>query len=939
LKDWSNLARVVYRRTYARKDSGVLENWDQTVERSVMGNVKGKNVPESEIKELIRIGQERKGGPAGRGYWFSGAPSHQKVGGAACCNCWFLTAADWYNFVIALDLLMLGGGVGMSVEHKYTSKLPKVKKGIVIIHKPTKDADFIIPDSREGWGEFFHRILESFFVTGKSFSYSTICLRGRDEAIIGFGGTASGPLPLIEFVKNLCAIFVSREGKNMRPIDAADILTATGQLVVSGNVRRSAILIQGDCWDKEYLKAKRWDLGQIPPHRSNANYSIVCEDIEDLHPLFWKTYEQGEPFGIINIKNAQKYGRMGELKPDAAIGFNPCVPGYTEILTSEGYRRIDSLIGQEVEVWNGIEFSKVRPGITGGNQPLVKVILSSGQSLTCTLYHEFVTAIGYTGATKKVKAKDLAIGTPLAKFDMPIVPGKYNYDFAYTQGFLSAEGMDDYKYFYVYRPKFMCISRLQAEAKEYKESQERATVIPTYQKLKKSFVPDTVWDVDSRLNWFAGLLDGDGTLLKEGGTQVCSVDKTFLLDTQKMLTTLGVNTKVTLANLAGKRLMPNGRGGTRLFDCQDSWRLLVGSQEMQELVSIGLHCERLPLEGFSPQRNAGRFVTVVSVEDSGFAEKVYCFTDPKNGTGCFEGVVTGQCVESQLENGESCNLAEIPLPNVDSEEEFEKIARLMQRYTKRVTMEKYHHKLSDEVIKRNRRTGIGITGCLASPLFNASTLDRVYEAVQDEDRKYSAELGIPLSKRTTLVKPSGTMSKVLDCMGYEGIHAAYSRYMIQRVRFGSSDPLIPKLRAAGHYMEPQNNFGEVNPNTMVVDFYQKAPDGFPVADEDWDTWKQLDVLKFAQKHWSDQAVSVTVYYKREDIPKLKIWLAENLQYIKSISFLCASDHGFVQAPKEAITREQYEKLSKKIKPIDFEDVGEGGLIDGMECEGGACPLR
>ena len=83
MKDWSNLARVVYRRTYARKDSGVLENWDQTVERSVMGNVKGKNVPESEIKELIRIGQERKGGPAGRGYWFSGAPSHQKVGGAA----------------------------------------------------------------------------------------------------------------------------------------------------------------------------------------------------------------------------------------------------------------------------------------------------------------------------------------------------------------------------------------------------------------------------------------------------------------------------------------------------------------------------------------------------------------------------------------------------------------------------------------------------------------------------------------------------------------------------------------------------------------------------------------------------------------------------------------------------------------------------------------
>ena len=939
MKDWSNLAKVVTRRTYARRDSGTLENWNQTVERTIGGNVKGKNVPEQEIKDLIRFAEERKCGPAGRGYWFSGAPAHKKIGGTALVNCWFLTAGDWHNFVVAQDLLMLGGGVGLSVEHQFVSKLPRVKKDVVIVHKPTKDADFIIPDSREGWCELTNRILESFFVTSKSFSYSTICVRGKDEPILGFGGTASGPLPIIEFVKNLCAVLVSREGRAVRPIDAADILTSIASLVVSGNVRRSACLIQGDCWDKEYLKAKRWDLGQIPPHRANANYSVVCEDIEDVHPLFWKTYEQGEPFGIINRSNIQKYGRMGEIKSDSAIGVNPCVPGETEILTEEGYRRIDSIVGRKINVWNGSEWSEVEPRITGTNQPLLKVSLSSGQTLTCTPYHEFVTAIGYTGTTKKVRAIDLSTGTPLAKFNMPIVPGKYNYSFAYTQGFLSAEGMDDYDYFWVYKPKLMCVSRLLVKTGEYSEIQERTTVKPTYKKLKKSFVPDTEWDIDSRLNWFAGLLDGDGTLLKEGGTQVGSVDKQFLLDTQKMLTTLGVNSKVTLGTIAGDRPMPDGRGGSKLFYCQTSWRLLVGSQEMRDLVSLGLHCERLPLEGFSPQRNAGRFVTVVSVEDAGFAEKVYCFKEPKNGTGCFEGVVTGQCGEAVLENFEPCNLAEIALPNLESVDEFEKAARLMLRYTKRVTTEKYHHKQCDEVIKRNRRVGVGITGCLASPLFTPETLDRVYSAIQDEDDKYSEELGIPVSKRTTVVKPSGTMSKVLDCMGYEGIHAAFSRYMIQRVRFSSSDELIPKLRAAGHHIEPQNSFGSIDPSTMVVDFYQAAPEGFPVADEGWDTWKQLEVLKMVQKHWADQAVSVTVYYKKEDIPKLKVWLAENLQYLKTISFLCHNDHGFLQAPKEAITKEQYEKLSKKIKPIDFEDVGEGGLIEGMECESGACPLR
>lgn len=619
--EWSNLASVVYRRTYARKDNGHLENWQETVTRAIMGNVKGHNVPEQEVKDLIQLALERKAGPAGRGYWYSGTRSHEKIGGVALNNCWFLTASEWENFVIAQDLLMLGGGVGFSVERQFTDKLPRVKKDVVITAKPTKDADFIIPDSREGWCELTRRVLESFFVTGRSFSYSTICVRGFGEPIVGFGGVASGPLPLTRFISKLSTILSSRAGKQMRPIDAADALTATGEMVVAGNVRRSAILIQGDCFDKDYLKAKRWDLDSIPTHRSCANYSVVCDDIEDLHPLFWKTYEQGEPFGIVNRTNMQKYGRMGELKADSCMGVNPCG-------------------------------------------------------------------------------------------------------------------------------------------------------------------------------------------------------------------------------------------------------------------------------------------------------------------------------EAALENGEPCNLSEIALNNMQDEDEFIKAARLMQRYTKRVTLEHYHHKLSDDVIKRNRRTGNGITGCLASPLFNPGTLDRAYAAIQEEDESYSKELGIPRSKRTTVVKPSGTMSKVLDCMGYEGIHAAYSRYFIQRIRFAANDSLIPKLRAAGHYIEPIVKFdGTLDHQTLVADFYVAAPSGYPVADEDWDTWKQLDILKMAQRHWADQSVSVTVYYKREDLSRLKEWLADNLQHIKTISFLCHSDHGFKQAPKETITREQYERLSSRIRPLELDDITEGAILEGTECEGGVCPVR
>jgi hypothetical protein len=264
----------------------------------------------------------------------------------------------------------------------------------------------------------------------------------------------------------------------------------------------------------------------------------------------------------------------------------------------------------------------------------------------------------------------------------------------------------------------------------------------------------------------------------------------------------------------------------------------------------------------------------------------------------------------------------------------------MMRYGKRVCLSNYHHEVTREVIARNMRVGVGITGCLSSPLFLPKNLDNAYGAILDEDKKYSRQLGVPLSIRHTLVKPSGTMGKALDCDQEEGIHGALAPYIIQRVQFSSNDQALPKLRAAGHYMEPLKNFdGSVDTGTMVVDFYVAAPEGAPTVETGWDTWKQLETLKMAQKHWADQAVSVTVYYKVEEISKIKDWLRDNLKEIKTISFLKYSGHGFLQAPKEPITKEQYEKLSSKIKPVADEALGEGSMTSSLECDGGSCPIK
>ena len=937
-REWSTLAKIVYKRTYSRKLSdGRKENFPETVERAIQGNIRGHDVPAGEVERLRYYTLNRKAGPSGRGYWFSGTTAHERIGGVALNNCWGLTSDVWKNFVVAADLLMLGGGVGLNVGHRYTSKLPKVRRGVVVAHKGTRDADFIVPDSREGWCELLRRVLEAFFATGRGFTYSTVCVRGYGEPIQGFGGTASGPLPLIELVQQVCAILIAREGRQVRPIDAADVLCAIGAMVVAGNVRRSAILILGDSWDKDFLKAKRWDLGTLPKYRAYANWSVDCEDVDDLHPLYWQTYLHGEAFGLVNLANIRRYGRMGELRKDTAQVVNPCVPAGTQILTDAGYENIEETVGKLVRVWNGFEWSWVTPSVTGTDQSLVKVTLSSGQTLTCTPAHRFHVADGYRGKTRVVEAGSLTPGMKLFKATYPVVE-KFTETAAnaYSQGFYAGDGTSGSRAMYLYgEKKLACAGRIAGDVGHYDEDQDRTYVGLNFQPLPKNFVPFR-WNVEARLEWLAGLFDSDGTVLKEGGVQVSSIDRQFLLDTQKMLTTVGTPSKVTEMTEAGMRSLPDGHGGRKEYPCQTCHRLLIGSVQVQTLRKLGLRCSRLDLDK-EPQRDASRFVQVVSVEPAGVAEKVYCFTEPLRHLGCFDGVVTGQCGEATLECYEPCNLQDLNLPALDGEEEFCEAARLMQRWGKRVVLERYHHPEVQEVVGRNMRVGTSITGCLQSPLFCPESLDRAYEVVRQADREYSKELGVGESIRNTTVKPSGTKSKLDDIAG-EGIHPAYSRYAIQRVRFAANDPLVTKLRAAGHHVEPVRNLdGTLDHGTLVVDFYQQAPDNLPCADDGFDTWKQLDVLLLAQKHWSDQSVSVTVYYQQGDIPRIKEWLRDHLRELKSVSFL-SDVHGFAQAPKEAITREQYEAATAKLKPVDVDDEGDGDL-SGLECAGGVCPVK
>ena len=335
---FSTVGYITYKRTYARRlneadANSPTEEFADTVNRVIASanNQLNCNFTPEEQDRLRYYLMSLKGTVAGRFLWQMGTGTVDKLGLASLQNCAFTVINEPVRpFTWAMDMLMLGSGVGYNIQKVNVDKLPIVNPSF---SAPTRldvaDADFIVPDSREGWVALLGKTLKAAFLSDKksTFSFSTMNIRGKGAPIKGFGGTASGPEDLCWGIAKISEVLEKRAGRNLRPIDCLDIMNIIGAVVVAGNVRRSAQIAIGDADDVEYLLAKRWDMGNIPSWRAMSNNSVVCNDIKDLHEYFWDGYEgKGEPYGLINLKLSRKMGRLGETQyPDPDVqGYNPC---------------------------------------------------------------------------------------------------------------------------------------------------------------------------------------------------------------------------------------------------------------------------------------------------------------------------------------------------------------------------------------------------------------------------------------------------------------------------------------------------------------------------------------------------------------------------------------------------------------------------------------
>ena len=174
-----------------------------------------------------------------------------------------------------------------------------------------------------------------------------------------------------------------------------------------------------------------------------------------------------------------------------------------------------------------------------------------------------------------------------------------------------------------------------------------------------------------------------------------------------------------------------------------------------------------------------------------------------------------------------------------------------------------------------------------------------------------------------------------------GIHPAFAKYYTRRVRFGASDPLVEACRKRGYKVVWDVGLdGREDHTRYVVEFPCKSPDGSVLASE-MTAIQQLEWVKKMQTVWADNAVSVTVYYRKEELGEIKKWLEQNYDNsVKSVSFLLHSDHNFPLPPYEEITEDDYYKTLSKINfsiPLQQSAGSHEIMLD--DCATGACPIK
>ena len=305
---------------------------------------------------------------------------------------------------------------------------------------------------------------------------------------------------------------------------------------------------------------------------------------------------------------------------------------------------------------------------------------------------------------------------------------------------------------------------------------------------------------------------------------------------------------------------------------------------------------------------------------------------------------TNPCSEIILRPYQFCNLSECVVRHDDTRETLlrkVRLAAILGTIQSTFTKFPYLRKVWQRNTEEERLLGVSLTGIYDNPLLTTQgpELNDLLSTLREEARKANEEfaglLGIPKSAAITCVKPSGTVSQLVDSAS--GIHPRHSKFYIRRVRGDKKDPLSQFLVNQG---VPNEACVYKPDQTVVFSFPQKAPAGITRADVT--PISHLSLWLTYQRHWCEHKPSVTISVEEKDWPAVGAWTWENFSEISGVSYLPYSEHTYKQAPYEECTEEEYESLKAQIPKINWEDLKENtDNVEGAQmlaCVSGVCEI-
>lgn len=852
-------------------------------------------------------------------------------------NCAYLHINRLEAFDEALYLLSCGSGVGFSCERQYVNELPDLPKALY-----DTNTTIVVEDSRIGWAVSLRQLLGMLYV-GSIPKFDTSKVRPAGSPLKTFGGRASGPAPLEDLFRYAINIFKSAIESNQRKLTSFQchsLMCKVGDSIVAGGVRRTALISFSNPSDERMKNAKTGQWWVEHPEFALANNSAVWTEKPSAEIFLdeWLSLvksKSGER-GIFNREAAKKAaGKSGRRDTEHDFGGNPCQPGFATVLTPGGIRTFDDIsIGSTI--WSGKKWTKVINKVCTGNKSVNAYTTSAG-SFIGTKDHRIVQR-GEKIKVDLADSIDIAVGPPPNSVSRQsqdvmdgIVFGDGTVHKASNNRVLVCIGVNDHSLFTSEVSNFIGDTYASPTAYRVKTTITSRELPYTYERA----IPARFFhgDVDKKCAFLRGLYTSNGSIC--GGRVTLKASSTDVVEeVQQMLSSLGIKSYI-VTNKETSVVFKNGE-----YPIKESYDLNIGTYEgrmlFNNLVGFIQPYKQSILDNICgrPQVKARTKETfdIKNVEFLGDFPVYDITVDAEEHTYWAGGLLVSNCSEVILRDRGLCNLSEVvarPRDTVDDLLRKVRLAAILGTIQSTITDFRYLSAKWKENAEEERLLGVSLTGIFDNKLLyrqdDSSLPDRLVllrEKVVATNLEWAERLGIPQSTATTCVKPSGTVSALVDSRS--GIHPGHARFYVRRNRANKIDPMAQLMYSQGLPCDDDITKPGVG---WVFSFPMECPET-TVLRKDISAVDHLRLWLIYQTYYCEHKPSVTISVKDHEWLDVGAFVYANFEYMTGVSFLPYSDHSYRQAPYEEVTEEEYNSLLSKMPTnVDWSKIAEFEKFD------------